>query len=151
MGRDIGIFAAENQSTDVEMSKARIFTAWAVYMWQSMTNYYFRRKPYLTRPPQSPLPDAVRNPKWFGEIWLQYPRDQSIVPLQFGHKFQAGAALRVLTNELSLVRQNVQQQPQDIIRNNIISLKARLDNWLELLPDTLQPHKIIFPAHLTLQ
>jgi hypothetical protein len=68
MGRDLLLFGPDNNREGVKMGIARAFTAWAIFSWQAMFNYSFRRPPDLENPPQVPLPDARMEPKWYGDI-----------------------------------------------------------------------------------
>ena len=150
MGEDIGLFGAKHNSKSLTMNKARIFTAWATFSLQAQFNYYYFRPPHLQQPPQVPLPDPKVDPQWYGEIWIQYPRSQTPIPLHLGQKIQAEAILHVIMNEIGslLFRRPLLRPPTP---DEIIALKVKLDDWKDNLPETLQPKRLVFPQHFALQ
>lgn len=100
MSEDLDLFGPDKYGRGTVMEKARVFTAWALFSWQANFDYYFFRRPYFSRPPQVPLPDPQLEPRWYGEISIQYPHDRTTVPLHLGSKIYSEAALRKVMNDI---------------------------------------------------
>jgi hypothetical protein len=115
-----------------------------------MFDCYFFRQLHFSQPPQVPLPDPQLYPSWYGEIWIQYPRDQTILPSHLGFKLYSEAALRAITNEIGLLSFG-RSAPRRFTLDEIAMLKRRLDDWKDTLPKPLQPEMVVFPSHLMLQ
>ncbi|KAF2655122.1 hypothetical protein K491DRAFT_693149 [Lophiostoma macrostomum CBS 122681] len=149
MSKDLDLFGLNDHDKSTKMGKARIFTAWAVFSWQALFDYYFFRPPHLRQPPQVPLPDPRVEPQWYGEIWVQYPPNQTLDPLYLGHKLQAEAILHTIMNEIGLL--SFGETPlRPLTLDEIGVLKRKLDAWMATLPEPLQPKRLVFPHHLTL-
>jgi hypothetical protein len=103
MCEDLDLFGPDHHGRGTKMEKARLFTAWALFFWQVMFDCYYFRQPHFSQPPQVPLPDPQLYPSWYGEIWIQYPRDQTILPSHLGSKLYSEAALRAITNKIGLL------------------------------------------------
>lgn len=129
------------------MQKARIFTAWALFSWQVLVSYYFLRSPYIETPPETPLPDPIKESQWYGEVWIQYPLSETPTPIHLGCTMKAIADIRMITNDLALQTFNNGGFPGHLLRAHVFGFKSRLDAWLSDLPDPLTPRKIVFPAH----
>lgn len=150
MSENLELFGTDDHGTDADMRKARLFTAWAVFSWQAMFDYYFFRQPYFSQPPQVPLPDPQLDESWYGEIWLRYPRNQTIVPSYLGLKLHSEAALHAIMNEIGLLLFK-RPSPRPLNLHDVVILKGKLDHWKETLPKPLQPEMLLFPSHLMLQ
>lgn len=85
MSKDLELFGLDNRENKGRMRKARLFTAWTVFSFQAMFDYYYFRAPHLEQPPQIPLPDSMHDQQWYGEIWVQYPAQGTLVILHLGH------------------------------------------------------------------
>lgn len=150
MSKVLKLFAPETPIKSASMRKARIFTAWAVFSWQAAFDYYFFRSPHLTQPPKIPLPDPRTDPRWYGDISVQYPSSGTLDLLYVGHKIHSQAALYTIVNELgSLLFGRVPTKSLSI--DEITTLKRKLDAWWDTLPEAIQPKNVIYPHHLTLQ
>lgn len=151
MAHDLGLFGPNKEEKNAKMQKARIFTAWAVFSWQAMYDYFYFRPPHLDRPPQIPLPDPTIHAQWYGEIWVIYPHTQTLTPLYLGHKFQSEAALHTIMNEIGLRSFGNQSPLQPLSPTEMIAFKEKLDAWKNELVEVLTPERLIFPLHLGLQ
>ncbi|PVH99462.1 hypothetical protein DM02DRAFT_643005 [Periconia macrospinosa] len=149
MSKRLDLFGEEKYGKDTKIGKARIFTAWAVFSWQAVFDYYFFRPPHLEQPPRVPLPDSALDPQWYGEIWMQYPSDQTPIPLCLGHKLKTEASLHAIMNEMGLALFG-EPSPPPLTLEEIATFKRRLEEWKRALPEPLQPHKLVFPHHINL-
>lgn len=150
MSKSLRLFGEDKYGKDTKTGKARLYTAWAVFSWQAMFNYYFFRSPHLMQPPQVPLPDSTLEPQWYGEIWMQYPSDQAPISLYLGHKLETEAGLHTIMNDIGLSIFG-DSSPQSLTLERIAALKRKLNGWKGTLPEPLQPNKLVFPFHLNLQ
>lgn len=154
MGELLRLFAPIDSMDDLEMSRARIFTAWRIFSWQALFNYYFFRPPHMHNPPQVPLPATGSDEQWYGEIWLRYPPKQgmagrTLIPLHLGHQMQAEAGLYTIMNELGhLSFEKPYSRP--LTFEEIDALKCRLDAWKDALPGPLQAKALVLPQHFSL-
>ena len=150
MSRDLDLFGPNDSNKSTKMAKARVLTAWAVFSLQAAFNYFFFRSPHLEQPPQVPLPDPRAEPQWYGEIWVQYPRNQIPTPLYLGHKLQAEATLHTIMNEIGLILFGG-TSARSLTLDEIVVFKRKLDEWKDTLAEPLQPRRLVFPLHLALQ
>jgi hypothetical protein len=131
--------------------KARTSTAWAIFSYQAFYARTFYHQPDLIDPPQVQLPDASMNPKWYGEIWIEYPHTQAIFPTHLAHKMQAEVALHTVENEMGWLLYGPRKSSRPVAPADIVMLKQQLDRWLATLPDALTPKQVTLPFHLSLQ
>ena len=64
MSEDLGLFGTNNHSAGTDMAKARLFTAWALFSWQVMFDFFFFQQPHFSQPPQIPSPDPQLDESW---------------------------------------------------------------------------------------
>jgi hypothetical protein len=150
MSQDLELFGPGEWGAGTKMEKARLFTAWAVFSWRAMFDYYFFRPPYFNQPPQMPLPNPRLHPYWYGEVYLQYPRDPRLMPLSIGYKFYSETALHKITNDIGLLTFG-KSSAQMATLHELAAIKRKLDQWKNLLPEVFQPEKVVLPSHLMLQ
>ena len=150
MSKALGLFGPETGNKDTPMSKARTFTAWAVFSWQAGFDYYFFRPPHLAQPSEAALPDPRLHPNWYGENWVQYPSSTTLDPLHNGYLLHSQSILFAIVNEMGLLFFG-RTSSASLSIDEIASLKLKLDSWWASLPEALQPQHIIYPQHLTLQ
>lgn len=152
VGKHSHIFEASDSeiSFGSNMTKARLFTAWRVFAWQTMFNYSFFRPSLMIHPPERQMPSTEADPEWYGEIWVLYPGDQGPTPLHIGHHMQAEARLYTIINELGFLCFGRSTQ-RPITSNKILSVKRDLDVWKDTLPNALQARALVFPLHFSLQ
>ncbi|EUC43101.1 hypothetical protein COCMIDRAFT_38896 [Bipolaris oryzae ATCC 44560] len=149
MSQDLGLFGPEEWGAGTKMEKARLFTAWAVFSWQAMFDYYFFRRPYFSQPPQMPLPNPRLHSDWYGEVSFQYPRDPRPMPLSIGYKFYCETALHKIINDIGLLTFG-RPSAQMLTLDELAVIKRELDKWKNLLPEAFQPEKVVLPSHLML-
>jgi hypothetical protein len=150
MSRDLKLFGLDYDEKKGKMRKARTFTAWAVFSYQAMHNYYYFRPPLVEQPPKVTLPDPVLDRQWYGEIWVQYPASRILVPLGLAHKLHAEAELHVIMNEIGISTFD-RQSVSTWTPARLDTIVRRLNSWMELLPEPLQPKNLVFPHHICLQ
>lgn len=150
MSEDLDLFGPDRYGRGTIMEKGRVFTAWALFSWQASSDYYFFRRPYFSQPPQVSLPDPQLEPRWYGEISMQYPHDQTVIPLEFGSQIYSEAALCKIINDIGLLAFE-RPSSQPITFDEFAVLKNKLDHWRVTLPETLRPELVVFPSHLMLQ
>ena len=150
MSEDLELFGPDKHGRGTKMKKAHVFTAWALFSWQALSDYYFFRRPYFSQPPQVPLPDPRLEPLWYGEIWIQYPHDQTTTSLYHGFKLHSEAGLRIIMNEIGLLSFG-RPSSRLFTLDEFTVLKGKLNSWKNTLPEPLQPELIVFPSHLMLQ
>ena len=147
----IDLFGPAKSQYTGEMQQARIFTAWSLFTWQTYFCYYFFRCPFIESAPQTPLPDPVVNPQWFGEVWLRYPIDQTLTPLHIGHILKSHMGMCHILNDIAVASfKNPETQGQLSVQKTL-EFKRRLDTWFERLPIPLQPQRAVHPSHLRIQ
>lgn len=150
MSRDLELFGPKIHGTSGKMRKARTFTAWAVFSYQAMFNYYYFRAPLLEQPPEVPLPDPVLHRQWYGEIWVQYPACRTLVPLGLAHKLHEEAELHTIMNEIGFLTFD-RQSSSKLSFDKLDEIVRKLNSWMKLLPEPLQPANVVFPYHICLQ
>lgn len=145
MAHDLNLFKSCPETESESMRKARIWTAWSLFAGQAEKTYQFHQPPYLTEPPEDPLPtDAT----WYGELNIQYPRSGTLLSLQLHLCVQAKCELRTIINALSL---QAFGGVSGLSLNQSTEFKQRLDQWFHALPEELTPGKIMLPHHVGLQ
>lgn len=150
VAEDLNLFKGSPEGTSEHMRKARTWTAWSLYAWHSMISYYFHQRPSISEPPADPLPE---DSQWYGEIYLQYPPIETLIPMRVGSSFKAKCELRSIKNSIS------QQAFHDAhVKGNTWltyaeadRLCSKLDAWFEALPEHLRCSRIVFPKDIGTQ
>lgn len=180
MAQRIRLLGPQAPSQDPRKSKARAFTAWALFNWQwcvqrtlvdthdlspgcsdltrhcpSMMCYAHSEPPSLQDPPDSPLPDPCTDPDWYGQIWLRYPLDPMLYTTHFQHQFKAQCEFRIFLCDSWLQRSRVLDGKKNwdlaLALPSVNLLYARMRKWYNSLPEPLTPSKIVLPSQLMLQ
>lgn len=125
----------------------KLYTAWALYNWETLVGFSFMHAPLLKTPPVEPLPDPLEDPEWFGEIWVKYPSSQSLSPSSFGHVFHAKSQFRIIMNEFC---EAAYSKDSTITLEQAYQLRSRLITWYLGLPASLCAKTIVLPAQLQL-
>jgi hypothetical protein len=84
---------------------------------------------------------------------VQYPDDLIKYPMHVGSKLEAETSFNMIRNEMGarLYGVNEMASPNILNFDDITYFKNKLDDWRDKLPEALQPRKLAFPLHLTLQ
>jgi hypothetical protein len=115
-----------------------------------MYSYYFL-KPPLIAPPEYQVPDPDLDPDWYGEIWVRYCQNSVRTPILFGHGFRETVQLRLIQADISTASFGTLDNPRGVSYEQVLSFKAKLDDWLHALPDPLSASKIVYPRDISLQ
>lgn len=100
----------------------------------------------LTRPPQIQLPDPLLNPGFYGDVYVQYPSSEQLIPLHMDHKMYLEAELYVL---LSTMASFTVMERRSL--GSVFGLKKRLDAWFAKVTKLFHPKILVFPIHFHLQ
>ncbi|KAJ6200931.1 hypothetical protein J3E72DRAFT_183420, partial [Bipolaris maydis] len=138
MGDHMHLFDASNPEEDPKMAEARLFTAWKVFSWQTMFDYSYFRELHIKDPLQTS----------YGEIWVQYPHDQNLTPLNLRYYMRAEARLSTVINELGCLCFG--RSRRSLNTSEILAFERKLDAWEEAQPDILQPERLVMPLHFSL-
>ncbi|KAL2178768.1 uncharacterized protein P884DRAFT_284140 [Thermothelomyces heterothallicus CBS 202.75] len=133
-----------------EMQRARTYTAWGLFCWQALGCYHYLQPPPIKKPPETPLPDPLEQPQWYGEQWLKYPLSQSRLPTYHGYLFKAIADFWTIINDISVATFSPNRSPVKLPAHQISEFYNRLRAWFHNLPEPLTPKKIVLPHQLKL-
>ena len=115
-----------------------------------LVGFSFMIHPLLDQPPIAPLPDPSEDAKWYGDIWIKYPLNQSLIPTSFGHVFRAKCQFRIIMNEFCQAAYAEGTGPA-VTLDQANALHSKLRGWYDGLPGPLQAKVIALPGHLQLQ
>ena len=142
------LYSAETEQTNDRIERGWAFTAWALYAWDSLVGFSFCSVPLLETPPSPLLPDPMKNSQWYGEVMLQYPLVNHLLPTNFGHVFKARCEFRVIMNTYCRMAYST-GPPMSL--SGAQKLHSSLRAWYDELPACLSPKAIVLPHHLQLQ
>ena len=150
MAYDLNLFKSSWNITGEEMRKARIWTAWSLYAWDSMISYYFHGRPSVTEPPEDALPE---DPKWYGELNLKYPLSEVLIPIHLCQSFMAKCQLRSIKNAIALQAFDGANAKGDarLTFEEADSFCSKLETWFHKLPEQLKPSRVVFPKDIGIQ
>ncbi|KAK2598562.1 hypothetical protein N8I77_011965 [Diaporthe amygdali] len=152
MARKMDLFKPNPAIKSPRIQRAREFTAWAFFNFQTSSGYYFMRRPWLSEPPEVALPDPDSDPGWYGEFALMYPPSTTPTPMHWPHTFRAMCWLRVIMNRVAQETfgdyhpQAVTGLPQE----TALEIQSLLEEWYGSLPGPLRPQVAVFPCHMRL-
>jgi hypothetical protein len=108
---------------------------------------------YFPGPPKTPLPDPIKHPEWYGEVWIQYATSQHPVPLMNGDLQKARFEFGVILNSGAQLLFNVAEGAggNDQRDSGLLNILANLWGWYSSLPDSLAPRVLSFPSQLKQQ
>ncbi|KAJ4295913.1 hypothetical protein N0V88_004615 [Collariella sp. IMI 366227] len=150
MANEMDLLGPPQAQDDPEMQCARTYTAWGLFCWQSLVSYVYLQPPPMKEPPQSPLPDPIEYPQWYGELWVKYPLSQTRLPTFHGLIFKAKADFWTIINsfaQLAFADRHVGSKPSV---HEVLPFYHRLRAWERNLPEPLTPRKIVLPHQLKL-
>jgi Arc/MetJ family transcription regulator len=146
LAQDLRLFAPEQ--TEGRTRTARVFTAWALYRWQSLQALHNMRPPLIREPPATPMPDLNEEPTWYGELWLRYPPSSTLVPMHFGYVYRAQTELRHIANSIACMMFTSQGRVLSLPASELDRLQKVLDEWYSTLPEPIKSHKAVLPCQL---
>lgn len=152
-----------------EMQRVRTYTAWGLFCWQryvahlprngfgmltdlgySIGSYHYLQPPPISKPPATLLPDPLKCPEWYGELWVRYPLSQSRLPTFHGLLFKAIADFWTIIIEVATLTFSRRGPPTKLSVDQIFHFYYRLRAWQNNLPEPLTPKKIVLPHQLKL-
>ena len=113
-----------------------------------LVGFSFMFAPLLSEPPEWRLPDPVREPQWYGEVWVRYPLSNNPLPMRIGQTFEARSRFRIIMNKACQVAFS---KDSEISLTQANSFLSQLKSWFTSLPPALSPKHIALPGHLQLQ
>ncbi|GAB1321084.1 hypothetical protein MFIFM68171_11294 [Madurella fahalii] len=150
MAKKIGLFSPDSGAKqDSRRTRAKEFTAWALFNSQCIHSYVTFEPPLLRAPPDIPLPDPSADPEWYGQIWLRYPLDTKLYTTNFPYLFHAGLGIRRIMNDICVQRFG-QSGSASATLAKANEFYHRLKNWYDNLPEPLKPERVTLPAQLML-
>ncbi|KAJ4357058.1 hypothetical protein N0V95_002796 [Ascochyta clinopodiicola] len=149
MAHNLRIFDPASVHSDPRLRRGREYTAWALWLWQVATSYYYRRAPFIKDPPAFAAPDPEVDSEWYGDIYVRYPLSPTITRMYLGHVIKATIDLRLIVNDLSML-QFVHSEEKDLSPQQVLDFKARLDALMKQLTANLAPGRISLPCHLNI-
>lgn len=116
----------------------------------SLMAYGQTTQPLCGSPPKTPLPDAVENPSWYGEIWFRFSSTSALFCTHFGQLFQAKVQLWTFAHNVSarFYKEKITIKPSV---TQVMECYAELKRWYHHLPLSLKPNRIVTPYHIQLQ
>ncbi|KAJ3455123.1 hypothetical protein MRS44_013723 [Fusarium solani] len=149
LAQGLKLFAPEQ--TEGRTRTARVFTAWALYRWQSLQAFHNFRAPLIREPPATPMPDLAEEPSWYGELWLRYPPSSILVPMHFGYVYRAQTELRRIANGIACIMFEGQKTARSLPASELARFRKVLDDWYNALPEPIKSHKAVLPCQLIMQ
>lgn len=113
-----------------------------------LVGFSFMFAPLLRDPPAWPLPNAEKEPSWYGEIWFKYPTSDRLYPSYFGQVLEAKSKFRIIMNQACQMAYADQSETTLPEANKFL---WQLKYWYDSLPIVLQPSSIVLPGHMQLQ
>lgn len=154
MAKEIRLFDSplDEQAEDprtVRLQKGKVFLAWSLFNWETLSSFSFMAPPLLKKPPIYPLPNPSENARWYGEVWLNYPLSGSLIPSNFGQMYKAKSQFRVIMNEFCQTAY-IENQESQMTLDIADRLLYKLKDWFNGLPASLLPKAIALPGQLQL-
>lgn len=111
---------------------------------------HYYRPTLFKRPPETPLPDPLKDCHFYGEVHISYPLTADVQQYHFPSLFFHTAKFHIILNDLA----------NDLFggaKRKTLSLKEATEyyghfmTWFRTLPAALNPSNIVLPSHLQLQ
>ncbi|KAI9652806.1 MAG: hypothetical protein M1821_007804 [Bathelium mastoideum] len=150
MAKAMGVFTKSDNQMSEEMRTVRELTAWSTFNSQALVMSGLFMPPLLAQPPQTPLPDPLANPSWYGELLVQYPGASKPISTLHPQTFYAMSEFRVILNEITLAS-FASLAPKSMSMKQALDFYDRLRAWYTGLPSSLGPTRAVLPDQLKLQ
>jgi hypothetical protein len=149
MAHDIGLFKTLSVEDKIgyKMQRARAFTAWCLYAWDSLQSFYFKREVSFTTTPEFRLPEYDSDPAWYSEIWVRYPLTNMPWRMHLGQSIYATMQLRFIMHDIAQLFFGPRQSPKSPRFEQLLAFRGSLDQWFSRLPEPLAPGTIVLPSH----
>ncbi|KAJ3453762.1 hypothetical protein MRS44_018394 [Fusarium solani] len=148
LAQDLKLFAPEQEKG--RKRAARVFTAWALYRWQSMQGFHCLRAPLIREPPATPMPDLDEEPSWYGELWLRYPPSSTLFPMHFGYVYRAQTELRRIANGIACIISEGQNMTRSLTASELAHFRKELDDCFKHT-DTFLTYFLSILANMTIE
>ncbi|GAM82987.1 hypothetical protein ANO11243_009730 [Dothideomycetidae sp. 11243] len=135
--------------TNDRTRSGKIYTAWMLFCWEALVAFSFMQPPLLEDPLPMLPPSPVKDPGWYGEVWLKYPSSPTLLPLHFAHVFESRARFRIIMNRFCTAAYT-DPGGVGVPLEEAYALHTELAKWYQDLPEPLHPRNIVLPAHLQL-
>ncbi|KAI9686064.1 MAG: hypothetical protein M1822_004047 [Bathelium mastoideum] len=151
MAHKLGLFGPLTHLRSKRRQDSFALTAWNIYFWLSLSAYHFMVPPLVREPPATALPDPMRSAKFYPELWVQYPLNERLRPMNHGLLFKAKMDFMLIINRFSakvFERKGTQydEPSTELLREHIIQLQ----HWYSSLPIPLSSTMIVYPTQLKL-
>ncbi|KAJ3473207.1 hypothetical protein NLG97_g10449 [Lecanicillium saksenae] len=143
----LGIMGEPIAEEPLRTQRGKAFTAWTVYNWETLVAFSFMHASLVKEKPKCPLPDALEDPDWYGQLWARYPSSSTRTSLSFGQVFEQKTYFRIIMNEFC------EEAYATSLGVNVFKaegLRRKLERWYENLPKSLDPKNIVLPGQLQL-
>ncbi|ATY63020.1 C6 transcription [Cordyceps militaris] len=147
LANELGLWNEPNADEPPRTQRGKAFTAWTLYNWETLIAFSFLHAPLVKEVPKCPLPDAVQDPDWYGQLWVKYPASSTLVSMHFGQMFEKKTQFRIIMNEFC---QEAYGTTLGVNSFKAEGLRRKLEHWFEHLPESLKPKNIVLPAQLQL-
>ncbi|KAF4333352.1 nitrogen assimilation transcription factor nit-4 [Fusarium beomiforme] len=147
LAHELRIFDTVEVSQNERIQRGRQYLAWAMYNWETLTAFSFMLSPLLKKPPKWPLPDPLKDPSWYGEVWVKYPLNHGLSPMFLGEIIHARSKFRVIMNDFS---DAAYSEGSGVSIDLAYKFRERLESWYDNLPASLTPRRIVLPGQLQL-
>lgn len=166
---EMGMFEPSASTMDRHEQIVRDYTAWCLYFSirqdypsnssdfkanrvASVQCYHLMAPSPIRHPPAAKLPDPDTNPEWYGEFVLQYPLNQTLIPMLYPQwtrfKYDLLCILRPVASELF-----DGEEKRSLEQRQCLFLRAlsSLESLFSALPVSLSPAQVVFPLHMGVQ
>ncbi|KXJ88330.1 putative zinc finger protein [Microdochium bolleyi] len=150
MAHEIGLFKRSGLFYKQRLRNARDFTAWNLFLFQSLCSFTFYRAPILKETPDVPLPSPLEDPKWYGELLLRYPLSQTPYNANFAQYFNARIEYEKIMNDLGVRLFTSKPGTRPLSATETAEFYLRFRGWYHQLPGSLSPRNIVLSCALKL-
>ncbi|KAM0188465.1 hypothetical protein ACHAPI_010571 [Fusarium lateritium] len=150
MAHHLGLFKESAIVRSNRLCNARNFTAWTLFVSQSIFTFGFYRAPLLDGPPTVELPDPLKDPQWYGELWFRYPLNATLHPSNFGQYFKARIDYEKIMNDRGKRLFASTRKIEALSATETAEFYLRFRTWFDQLPEPLSPRNVVLPSALKL-
>jgi hypothetical protein len=117
----------------------------------SFQYYIYVKPPLLEHSPKISLPNPEKDPKWYGEVMLQYPFSRTVSTLRFSYLFKARCEMMSIVNKASNYLFQSKSECATLSSDQLLEYMDEYEQWFSGLPSSLKPANIVYSAELQLQ
>ncbi|KAI5362387.1 hypothetical protein Slin15195_G060400 [Septoria linicola] len=149
LANHLGLYDGPIKASSERSRQCGIYTAWALFCWDSLLAFSLQQPPFLHRPPYDPLPSSTANKDWYVRFLLQYPGQEGVIDAQFAVIFEHQARFRVIMASYCSAAYGDTAAFKVSIGDAYL-YRAHLLEWFGSLPASLRPENIVLPTQLQL-